>query len=126
MNVPESVIETRQGASSESVFPAKAADRPPGQDRNNRSESDGAGASGAASAKGVSRETVNTLVSEMETRLEQNNVQLKFNILEEDDSVQVEIIDGDGKTIRKIPSDELVNLSKSLKNLDRGFLDEIS
>lgn len=125
MNVPENIIETRQGASSESVFPAKAVDRPPGQDRNGRNESD-ASADGASGAKGVSRETVKSLVSEMETRLEQNNVQLKFNILEENDSVQVEIVDGDGKTIRKIPSDELVHLSKSLKNLDRGFLDEIS
>jgi len=126
MNVPESRLETGQGVRSESIYPAKAADRPPGLDRNSQSTSDGAGADNAAGAGSVSRETVNSLVSDMESRLEQNNVQLKFNILEENDTVQVEIVDGDGKTIRKIPSDELVNLSKSLKNLDRGFLDEIS
>jgi len=126
MNVPESIIETGQGVRSESVYPAKAVDRPPGQASNNGTESAGAVTESASNSTSISRETVNSLVSDMETKLEASNVQLKFNILEENDTVQVEIVDGAGKTIRKIPSDELVNLSKSLKNLDRGFLDEIS
>jgi len=51
---------------------------------------------------------------------------LKFNVLEENDTIQVEIIDSDGKTIRKIPEDDLLKLSESLKNLGKGFLDKVS
>ncbi|MUM78467.1 flagellar biosynthesis protein FlaG [Pseudodesulfovibrio sp. F-1] len=71
----------------------------------------------------LSREEVAILAAEMEKTLEANNVKLKFNIIEENDTIQVEIVNGEGKTIRKIPSDDMIKLSKSLENLERGFLD---
>lgn len=125
MNIPERITDVRQGTRSESLFPATTAERPPGQ----ASASDGTAKNGTAATdtgKTLSREVVNSLVADMTTKLEDNNVQLKFNVLEENETVQVEILDADGKTVRKIPSDELVKLSKSLKDLDRGFLDQVS
>jgi len=71
----------------------------------------------------LSREEASVLAAEMEKTLEANNVKLKFNIIEDNDTVQVEIVNGEGKTIRKIPSDDMIKLSKSLENLERGFLD---
>ena len=73
-----------------------------------------------------SKEELDNLIEEAEKQLEKSDVKLKFKVLEEDDGVQVEIVDPDGKTIRKIPGDDLLKLSKSLKNLERGFLDEVS
>ena len=49
----------------------------------------------------------------MEDQLANNNVKLKFNVLDESNTIQVEILDSDGNTIRKIPGDDLVKLSKS-------------
>ena len=74
----------------------------------------------------LSSEQVKTVTDDMEKKLEDNNVKLSFNVIEEEDTVQVEIIDAEGKIIRKIPSDEAIKLSESLKNLERGFLDEVS
>ena len=128
MNIPESINELRQGTRSESAYPASASDRPPGQERSSRASSDAAGIKDVSGStpQSVSRKEAEGLVSDIESKLQNTNVQLKFNVLEENDTVQVEIQDSEGKTIRKIPSDELVKLSSSLKNLDRGFLDEIS
>jgi flagellar protein FlaG len=72
------------------------------------------------------REELDTLIQEAEEHLANNDVKLKFNVSEEDDAIQVEIVDGSGKTIRKIPEDDLLKLSKSLKDLERGFLDKVS
>ncbi|WP_419787875.1 flagellar protein FlaG [Pseudodesulfovibrio sp.] len=127
MNIPESTIKTSHEGHSESSLQAKTAsntaDKTQAAGTSLSGKSDRSDPSGAAVP---SKDTVNKLVSEMESRLEKNNVQLKFKVLEENQTVQVEILDGSGKTIRKIPSDELVSLSKSLKNLDRGFLEKVS
>ncbi len=77
-------------------------------------------------SKGFSMEKLDSLVTETEKHLEANNVKLKFNLVEESNTVQVEIVDSFGKTIRKIPGDDLIKLSESLKNLGQGFLDKIS
>jgi len=128
MNIPESTNEIRQGIRSESAYPATASDRPPGQERSSRGSSDAADGNktGDSTPQALSREEAAGIVSDIESKLANSNVQLKFNVLEENDTVQVEIQDSEGKTIRKIPSDELVKLSNSIKNLDRGFLDETS
>ncbi|MBI9078274.1 MAG: flagellar protein FlaG [Pseudodesulfovibrio sp.] len=73
-----------------------------------------------------SKEKLTQMVDEAQEHLKKNNIKLKFKILEEKNAVQVEIVDPDGKTIRKIPGDDLLKLSKSLKNLGQGFLDEVS
>ena len=66
------------------------------------------------------------MIAEAEEHLEAKNIKLKFNVLENNDTIQVEIVDSDGKTIRKIPDDDLLKLTKSLKNLGQGFLDKMS
>lgn len=129
MNIPEITIETKQGPRSESAAPAKAVDRPPVQESDDRPRIDAVNAQDETQEKQTenrSREELASMIAEAEEHLEANNVKLKFNIIEEDDTVQVEVIDSDGKTIRKIPDDDLVKLTKSLKNLGQGFLDEVS
>ncbi len=75
---------------------------------------------------GFDRETLNSFIKDAEEQFEKQNIKLTFNLLEENDTIQIELVDIDGKTIRKIPDDDLVRLIRSLKNLDRGFLDTIS
>ena len=129
MNIPEITNDVKQGTRSESFAPVQAPDRPPGNSDSVRIPSEAVNRHGEADSRqsrNFSRETIESLVSDTEDQLATNNVKLKFNVLEEDNTIQVEILDSDGNTIRKIPGDDLVKLSKSLKNLDRGFLDKIS
>lgn len=129
MNIPEITNDVKQGARSESLAPVQAAETPPGDGNGVRVPSDAVNRhseAGSRQSRNFSREEVDALVSGMEDQLASNNVKLKFNVSEENDTIQVEILDSEGNTIRKIPEDDLVKLSKSLKNLDRGFLDEIS
>lgn len=131
MNIPDMTIDTKQNLRSESVATAKAVDKPPIQDGNelarpdvvskqhNNNTEDG--------QKGKhTREELEKLVAEATKHLEANNVKLKFNLVEEGEEIQVEVLDSDGKTIRKIPDDDLLKLAKSLKNLGKGFLDTMS
>lgn len=128
MNIPESINELRQRVRSESVYSARGSDLPPGQEKNSKTPSGTVGVNNASAStpQDMSREEVKEIVGDIRSKLENSNVKLKFNVLEENDTVQVEIQDSEGKTLRKIPSDELVKLSNSLKNLDRGFLDAVS
>lgn len=129
MNIPEIINDVKQGPRSESAIPVQATGRPPGNDNGVKVPSDAVNRHSETDSKQsrqFSRESVDNLVAEMEDQLAANKVQLKFNVLEENNTIQVEILDSDGNTIRKIPGDDLVKLSKSLKNLDRGFLDKIS
>jgi len=129
MNIPEMNFDTKQGLRSESVVPAKSVDRPPVEDDaidrsdavNKQTESNT-----DKQSDNLSREELTSVIAEAEEQLESADVKLKFNILEEDDTVQVEIVDADGKTIRKIPDDDFVKLTQSLKNLGQGFLNEVS
>jgi flagellar protein FlaG len=127
MNFSEISNDMRQGLRSESVAQAQARVRAPSGEA-------GSGAVSQAVGKGegntladrphtLSKEEATALAADIEKVLEANNVKLKFNILEENDTVQVEIVNGEGKTIRKIPSDDMIKLSKSLESLDRGFID---
>ncbi|WP_285904941.1 flagellar protein FlaG [Pseudodesulfovibrio pelocollis] len=108
----------------EGVTPAKTVARPPARDPETRETPpirDGSAKDEKPAP--LSREDVAALAAGMEKTLEASNVKLKFNIIEDNDTVQVEIVNGEGKTIRKIPSDDMIKLSKSLENLERGFLD---
>lgn len=130
MNIPEISNDMKQGLRSESVTSAQAVDRSQVRNGSVRPANDAVQKTSSAQedkqSSNLSKDKLETLVKDAENILEQNDVQLKFNVLQEDDTVQVEIVDADGKTIRKIPGDDLLKLSKSLKNLERGFLDEVS
>jgi len=131
MNIPEITNEMKQGIRSESVSPTQSVDRTYDSDGSVKPAPDAIQKQDGAQnddtqSNNFTREELETLVKDAEDQLEKNDVKLKFNILEEDDAIQVEIVDADGKTIRKIPGDDLLKLSKSLKNLERGFLDEVS
>lgn len=129
MNIPEISNEMKQGVRSESVTPAQSADKPHAENRPDRLNPEAvykqSSAQGEKNSPNFSKEDLTKLVEETEKQLDKNDVKLKFNVLEENDTVQVEIVDAEGKTIRKIPGDDLLKLSKSLKNLERGFLDEV-
>nr|WP_321514332.1 flagellar protein FlaG [uncultured Pseudodesulfovibrio sp.] len=129
MNIPEISIDVKQELRSENAASAKAVDKPPAQENRTEIRIDAVNGSEKSSADkhdGFTKEELKALIAEAEKHLETNDVKLKFNILEENDTVQVEIIDSDGKTIRKIPDDDLVKLNQSLKNFGQGFLDKVS
>jgi len=131
MNIPDITNEIKSGIRSESVAPTQSVDRTYDRDGSVSVAPDAVQKQSGAKkeeeqSQNFSREEVDTLIKDAESQLEKNDVKLKFNVLEENDSVQVEIVDSDGKTIRKIPDDDLLKLTKSLKKLDRGFLDETS
>jgi len=129
MNIPMMNIDMKQELRSESVVPAKAVQKPPVPDGSARRD-DVIVAQGKAQPDKHSdtptREELKTLIAEAEEHLESKNIKLKFNVLENNDTIQVEIVDSDGKTIRKIPEDDLLKLTKSLKSLGQGFLDTMS
>lgn len=129
MNIPEVSNEVKQNVRSENVVTAEATERPVRDGTAKSGQLVVAKQDNAKSDKQsqhFSREELDSFIKDAEEHLANNDVKLKFNVIEENDTVQVEIVDGDGKTIRKIPDDELLKLSKSLKNLERGFLDEVS
>ncbi len=130
MNIPEITNALRQEPRSESAANARSVDKsqvraettqasPEVVQKSDEVEQD-------KQSSNLSKEKLNELIADVEEQLEKNDVSLKFNVLEENDTVQVEIVDGAGKTIRKIPDDDLLRLAESMKNLDRGFLDQTS
>lgn len=71
------------------------------------------------------RETVLELVRQAEENLAERGVALKFKVNEDADSIQVEVREaGSEKVIRKIPADEVVQLSKSIKDMAGQLLDK--
>lgn len=129
MNFPMMNIDRKEELRSESVGSAAIAQKPPARDAREWGNDEVMAQDETQSDKqsdSFSREELENLISEAEEHLEAKNVKLKFNILENNDTVQVEIVDSNGKTIRKIPDDELIKLTKSLKDLGQGFLDRMS
>jgi flagellar protein FlaG len=122
-------IDMKQELRSESVVPASAVQRTPVHDGSARRDDAVMAKDEAQSDKRSdtpTREELETLITEAEKHLESKDIKLKFNVLENNDTIQVEVVDSDGKTIRKIPEDELLKLTKSLKSLGQGFLDKMS
>ncbi|GAB7022764.1 flagellar protein FlaG [Salidesulfovibrio brasiliensis] len=76
-------------------------------------EKESANASGDQS---FSKKQATELVREMEDKLREMNVNVSFNVHEDLDTVQVELRDGEGNVVKKIPSDELVKLSQNIKS----------
>jgi len=131
MNIPEISNDIKQNVRSENVTRAQTEDRVTPDQGSVRttpaaaSKQEGAN-SNSSGEQHFDKEHLDSIIKEAQEHLEQQDINLKFNVLEEGETVQVEIVDSDGKTIRKIPEDDLLKLSKSLKNLERGFLDKIS
>lgn len=129
MNIPMMNIDMKQELRSESAVPAKAVQKPPVPGDPIRRDDVVVAQDGAQPDRqsgNPTREELDALIAEAEDHLESKNIKLKFNVLENNDTIQVEIVDSDGKTIRKIPEDDLLKLTKSLKNLGQGFLDKMS
>lgn len=131
MNIPEISNDMKQNVRSENVARAQNEDRAiPDQGSVRTAPATVLKQEGAESKSSgeqhFDKEQLDSIIKEAQEHLEQQDINLKFNVLEEGETVQVEIVDSDGKTIRKIPEDDLLKLSKSLKNLERGFLDKIS
>ena len=134
MNIPEVTIEMKQELRSENAVKATTLNKQPVQEGSRLPRVDAVSQHSEAQSDkqsekqpdNFSREELDSVIAEVEEHFATNNVKLKFNVLEENDTIQVEIIDSDGKTIRKIPDEDLLKLSESLKNLGKGFLDEVS
>lgn len=130
MNIPEITNEIKSTQRVEDVAPTYVADRQPPGNGDARAARDAvqrhSAAQGDQESHNNSREALDKSIEEAEAHLVEHDVKLKFNVLEENETVQVEIVDPDGKTIRKIPDDDFIKLSKSLKNFERGILDQFS
>lgn len=70
-------------------------------------------------------ERVSALANKLEKDIQTSGVRLSFNVIESNNTIQVEVSDQQGNLIRKIPSDDMVKLSKSLRQHFPGaFLDK--
>lgn len=73
----------------------------------------------------LDKESVERLVFEVEEHLAQKGIALTFHVEEDSDTIQVEVRDAESnKVIRKIPDDELIRLSKSIKDMAGVFMDK--
>jgi len=70
------------------------------------------------------RKALEQYLGDVKDRLVKNNVELKFTFHDDTGDLQVELINADNeKVVRKIPPDELIKLSSSLKEMAGAFLD---
>jgi flagellar protein FlaG len=85
-------------------------------------EGNGSGQSGGS----FSREEAEKLSKQAEQYFGDKGVKLHFKVLNDGGGdVQVEMLDASSqKVIRKIPQDELVTLSESIKRMSKGVLDK--
>lgn len=97
------------------------------QDEKVQATSDGREGNGSGQAGGsFSREEAEKLSKQAEQYFGDKGVKLHFKVLKDEGGyVQVEMLDADSqKVIRKIPQDELVTLSASIKRMAKGVLDK--
>jgi flagellar protein FlaG len=92
------------------------------QETSDGHEDNGSGQPGGS----FSREEAEKLSKQAEQYFGDKGVKLHFKVLDDDGgSVQVEMLDASSqKVIRKIPQDELVTLSESIKRMAKGVLDK--
>lgn len=106
-------VETQRSAAN-ATDGQQAARRVAGQ------EPDGMDARSQAAAAGADRTTALNTAQVLEQRLNATGTALKIRVLENDseDQIQVEIVDKQSnKVLRKIPQDELIKLSASIKEM---------
>ncbi|EPR43885.1 flagellar protein FlaG protein [Desulfovibrio sp. X2] len=72
------------------------------------------------------REALQEAEDRLRTALQAVGVRLRFHVDQSTDKLQVEIVDPDsGKTVQKLPPDNLLKLAKSLQETSRGLLDRL-
>lgn len=75
----------------------------------------------------LDRKDVEKLVTDVQKDFDSRGITLKFNLIDNSSDIQVEVMDSEkNKVIRKIPADELVKLSASIKNLAGVFVNKQS
>ena len=73
----------------------------------------------------LERAAVEKVLGEAQDELSKRGVSLKFKLMEDANQYQVEVRDKDSnKIIRKLPPDEVVNLSRSIKDMVGALLDK--
>lgn len=98
------------------------ASREPLHDLLQESQHKPAALSGRESAQ--DRKALEEYLGDVKDRLAKNNVELKFTFHEDTGALQVELINAENdKIVRKIPPDELIKLSSSLREMAGAFLD---
>ncbi|MBA4356586.1 MAG: flagellar protein FlaG [Humidesulfovibrio sp.] len=128
MNINPSEVEVRPGyAPAEAVAATlqtvAAPQKAPTRDSENQSEQDPKSQAAVAAAdRQIAKETA----AKISKRLEANDTTLKIRLLDNSQSdVQVEIVNkANNKVLRKIPQDELIKLSASIKTMTGVFLNQ--
>lgn len=120
MNINPSDTDVRQGYSLAGSAAAQAASPTPAQVRQDAAPGlapeDEHSASIAAAAD---RTTVKETAEKLGRQLEENGTGLKIRVLDDNhSSVQVEVVDGrTNRVLRKIPQDDMLKLSASIKEM---------
>jgi len=128
MNINPSDMDVRQGYAPAEIAASAAQVAPASQTNQDREyaqpvEVDPKSQAAAAAAdKKVALETA----EKISKQLEDNHTTLKIKLLDNtQDGVQVEIVDKTSeKVLRKIPQDELIKLSASIKKMTGLFLNQ--
>jgi flagellar protein FlaG len=76
---------------------------------------------------GLSREDVEKLALQLQSYMDSKGIELNFRIHEDSGTLQLEVLDSkNDKVLRKIPSDELLNLTKVSKDTTQvTLLDQV-
>ncbi|MHC1701624.1 MAG: flagellar protein FlaG [Humidesulfovibrio sp.] len=128
MNINPSDMDVRQGYSPAEIVAAAA---PAGTASQNSQE--GASAQqveadprSQAAAAAADRQIALAAAEKLSKQLENNDTTLKIRLLDNTQSgVQVEIVDTSSeKVLRKIPQDELIKLSASIKKMTGVFVNQ--
>jgi flagellar protein FlaG len=127
MNINPSDMDVRQGYAPAEIATAAAASAPVPQRTPDSSVQQAAAdpkfnAAAAAADKKTALETAEAISKQIEA----NDTTLKIRLLDNSQSgVQVEIVDKTSdKVLRKIPQDELIKLSASIKKMSGVFLNQ--
>lgn len=104
---------------------------PPGPSRDNaetKGQVDQAGLSNAREGeRQITRQEADELARSIQEQYADKGVSLKYRVLEDSGQIQVEMLDTkNDKVVRKIPQDDLLKLSASLKEQSGTLLDKIS
>lgn len=128
MNINPSGVEVRQGYSPaeevQSLLQAAVAvQKPSARSAEQQSEQD---PRSLAAAGAADRQSALDAAAKLSKHLEANNTSLKIRLLDDSQSgVQVEIVDKENnKVLRKIPQDELIKLSASIKKMTGVFVNQ--
>lgn len=71
----------------------------------------------------LSKDEAIKLAGEIQSKLQEGNVNVAFKVDENLDTVQIELRDDAGNVVRKIPSDDFLKLSKNIREgRPTGFL----